>query len=297
MDLKVAYSPTLALAESWVALYQIYVLKDPLSAEIFYVGQTRNDLKTRLSGHLAESRANNPGKRAIFDKIIANGEKPVIESIESISGTCYLDSLFVNDREIFWIKFYKSRGVKLTNIASSHNDAECRDFKNYLKSIKAGQTSYHYYYCGKTYGGHKVYDESKMKVDGFKLPEFEPELPRVQIVEKIVERLIYPSERPEVQSFQIPKHPEQPSWTESFAKEIPFDNWDELVFDFEEDDSDWEIDSDLESEEESDEGDCEPDAYDETDELEKDDPINENHSEVVISVNRQIPFYLSKELT
>lgn len=263
MVLKLAYSPTLAMAESWVALYQIYVLKDPFSNEIFYVGQTINELKIRLSGHLSESRAINAAKRERIDEIVKSGYRPIIESVESIAGICYIDSLFVNDREIFWIKYYKSRGIKLTNIASAHSSAECKEFKTYLRSIKAGQGDYRYYYCGKTVGGHDVYDEKKMRADGFRLPNSDVRVIEKiveVVVEKVVERPVYIyRDRPKVETIIFPEMPEQPQWTEGFRLQVPFPD---VAEDFieDEDDSDWEIDSDYEPEEDADDSDFEPDS-------------------------------------
>lgn len=43
-DNVLAYSPTVSLIESHVAIYKIYVLKNPITDEIFYVGQTMQEL-------------------------------------------------------------------------------------------------------------------------------------------------------------------------------------------------------------------------------------------------------------
>ena len=171
MALMVPYNPVIPLQESYVAIYKIYVLKDPTTDEVFYVGQTEQELPLRLSGHLSESRAVNPNKRAKIDEILANGNRPVIESIEVFTGTCYIDKMMVNDREIYWIKYYKSKGIPLLNAALMSDNAECKEYKTYLSSIKNGQSSYNYYYCGKTYGGHPVYDEKRMNADGFAFPQ------------------------------------------------------------------------------------------------------------------------------
>lgn len=226
------YSPNLALQKSYVAIYKIYVLKNPRTDEIFYVGQTSQELPIRLLGHIHESGESNPEKREYIKTLMDQGFRPLINPIETIMGICYIDKLLVNEREIFWIKYYKSQGVRLLNAAIMHNDAECKDYKTYLRSIKAGQSSYHYYYCGITHGGHQVYDVKKMKADGLRLPEGDPT--NVKIVEKIVEKIVY-VKRATVQTeyFGSP----QPEWTPEFAMSIPPGDFME---EFEMDESDFE---------------------------------------------------------
>jgi len=50
----ILYRPSLPLKESYHALYKIYVLKHPDTDEIFYVGQTKNELSERLAGHIRQ---------------------------------------------------------------------------------------------------------------------------------------------------------------------------------------------------------------------------------------------------
>jgi hypothetical protein len=288
---RLPYSPTLALSESWVKVYKIYVLKDPFTDEIFYVGQTYQEIATRLSGHINEPETVNPAKKERIRQILERGGKPKIEEIETIPGTCYADKLFVNDREIFWVKVYKSRGVKLLNIASSHSEAECKEFKVYRRSVEVGQHDYRYYYCGKTYGGHEVYDEKKMHIDGFVLSPGEQE-PKIRVIEKITEKVVERVverivervktvevivekpvyiERPSVITIYMGEAVEQPSWTPEFAASIPFN---ELIkFDYEEDESELEEDlSDYEPDiDEYDDCDDEPDPDDEPDCDDEDD--------------------------
>lgn len=54
----IPYSPTLPLIESHVGIYKIYVLVNPFTEKVFYVGQTMQELTTRLNGHIAESYSN-----------------------------------------------------------------------------------------------------------------------------------------------------------------------------------------------------------------------------------------------
>lgn len=162
----IAYNPTLCLVESHVASYKIYILKNPITNEIFYVGQTVNDLSERLAGHIAETGANRD-KIHYIKNIIDQGGRPIIQEIETIHTTCYIDKASVNEREMYWIRYYRGIGCTLLNIANPRN----YEYQTYLSSLKKGETKWHYYYCGKTYGGHEVYDERKLKADGFKFPE------------------------------------------------------------------------------------------------------------------------------
>lgn len=285
MDLMIAYSPTLMLLESYVAIYKLYTLRNPFTKEVFYVGQTKMSLSTRLSGHISGSESNK-AKNDYIQSIVDQNEKPIIEEIETIAGTCYIDKLFVNDREIFWVKYYKSRGVKLLNSAIMSDEAECKDYKHYLASIKAGQGHYKYYYCGKTPGGHQVYDEKRMKADGFRLPT--PSQPAIKIVEKVVYKTIkeYITVFEKQATVKTETFPPQLAWTSDFADSIPCDeicdpfDFEEDMSDFEPDTSDYEPDADFEPEEEEPDEDCEDDEREvdadyEREELENDESAEE----------------------
>lgn len=163
MSKKLAFMPTLTLYDSYVAIYRIYILINPFTTEIFYVGQTMKELEIRLSGHLADSDSNKP-KQEYIQNIVKQGGKPIIESIEAIKGTCYLDKMAVDEREKYWIRYYKAIGCNLLNSASSGN----KEYHSYLRSLKAGETSWHYYYCGETRSGYKVYDVKRLESDGFR---------------------------------------------------------------------------------------------------------------------------------
>ncbi len=228
-----AYSPTLGLVESHVGIYKIYVLRNPATEEIFYVGQTKMPLETRLGGHIAETGANRD-KINYIKEILETGQKPIIEAIETIATKCYIDTMAVNEREIYWIKYHKSLGCNLLNKASTAPDTKCREYHGYLAAIKRRETSWHYYYCGKTAGGYQVYDEAKLKADGFVLRQ--PEPPR-QVDKTEYKHPYNPFENnkyrlknglPEIKTpdyfgsnVTTTVFPEQPSWSFEFAKSIP----------------------------------------------------------------------------
>ncbi len=165
-----AYSPVLHLVESHVAVYKIYVLKNPFTDKVFYVGQTLQDNQSRLAGHLTQKEGSNMPKNEYIQNILKQGSKPIIETIETIQGTCYIDKMMTNERERYWIRFYKESGCKLLNAALTGPNEKCHEYHTYLSSIKKGEGQYNFYYCGKTAGGASVYDEKRMIADGFRLP-------------------------------------------------------------------------------------------------------------------------------
>lgn len=233
-DNILAYSPTLGLVESHVGIYKIYILRNPITEEIFYVGQTKMPLETRLSGHISETGANRD-KINYIKTILEAGQKPIIEAIETIATTCYIDTMAVNEREIYWIRYHKSLGCKLLNIAATAPDTKCREFHGYLSAIKRGETSWHYYYCGKTAGGYSVYDEAKLKADGFVFrtkakPEIPEEKPRVEFpydpfeyVKSRIKLGLPVIDRRDADKNKVItcNFPEQPAWSAEFRNGIP----------------------------------------------------------------------------
>jgi hypothetical protein len=162
----VPYHPLLHLEDSQIAAYKIYVLKNPITDEIFYVGQTVLDLSERLSGHINQTGGINRGKINYIKSIIDAGFKPTIHEIETIHSTCYVDKLAITEREAYWIKYYRGIGCNLLNIANP----QAYEYKNYLSSLLRGETKWHYYYCGKTLSGERVYDTKRIELDGISLP-------------------------------------------------------------------------------------------------------------------------------
>lgn len=173
----IAYDPIVPIIDSYVAIYKIYVLKDPFSDEVFYVGQTQKSLDERLSQHISCTEYNKE-KCEYIQGIISRGGKPIIESIEVISGLCYVDKLSVNEREIYWIKFYTQSGCKLLNVNSIDPKSKCIEYHQYLTAIKGRKTDLKYYYCGKTVTGVTVYDKRRLELDGFVLNETKNEPPK-----------------------------------------------------------------------------------------------------------------------
>src|SRR5690348_14115498 len=86
----------------------IYILKDPITLEIRYVGKSKTPFK-RFKEHLYRARKGN--KTYVYTwirKILKLGNTPILEILE------YTDNWI--EREIYWISYYK-RTNKLTNLS------------------------------------------------------------------------------------------------------------------------------------------------------------------------------------
>ena len=88
----------------------IYVLKDPNTSEIRYVGKTSKNLNRRLQQHMHESNSEKRNRRKNWiAKIIRGGKIPLIEEIDHC---VWEDS---QEKEIYWIKYYRDLGLDLVN--------------------------------------------------------------------------------------------------------------------------------------------------------------------------------------
>lgn len=90
----------------------IYLLKDPISHSVRYIGKA-NDLKKRYSQHISSSKKE--GKTYVkhwIKTLLAQNIKPIMEKIEEIEYSLW------EQRESFWIEFYKNKGCDLCNLTS-----------------------------------------------------------------------------------------------------------------------------------------------------------------------------------
>jgi hypothetical protein len=86
----------------------IYVLIDPETQEIRYVGKA-NNLRGRLSKHLRQT--DDTYKQRWIHDLQSRGLKPVIQAIEEVSIGLW------PERERYWIDYYRAQGCHLTNTA------------------------------------------------------------------------------------------------------------------------------------------------------------------------------------
>lgn len=64
----------------------IYVLIDPTTLKIRYIGRTVNSLSTRLIGHISKSKKESTHKALWINKLLKNGEIPIIKLFKVING-------------------------------------------------------------------------------------------------------------------------------------------------------------------------------------------------------------------
>jgi len=133
---------------------KIYVLKNPESLEIRYIGRTKNPLKIRLSGHLSKAKKNK-FKTHKDNWILSLKQKPIIELIEIVIG--WEESY---KREQILIKEYIEKGYKLTNLHDRGTGGLLRDISEEQK-LKISKKVTQLHKEGKLHCGRKsvnVYD-------------------------------------------------------------------------------------------------------------------------------------------
>lgn len=94
--------------------FLIYVLSDPLTGQIRYVGKsssgTQRPLHHATPNKLKKDRTY---KGNWIRSLLAKNLRPVIEIVEEFD-----DSTKLNESEIFYISYFKSLGFKLTNLTN-----------------------------------------------------------------------------------------------------------------------------------------------------------------------------------
>lgn len=91
--------------------FYIYVLKDPITFKVKYVGVTCTTLSARLSQHIYDSKKRGTYKRNWINFLKKKNLKPIIEKIEECNYKNY------QEREIYWISYYDN----LTNTDKGGN--------------------------------------------------------------------------------------------------------------------------------------------------------------------------------
>lgn len=89
---------------------KIYVLKDPNTNEIRYIGRTKNFLNRRLNGHLSKAKTNKI-KTHKDNWLLSLSSKPKIEQLTTIIG--WKES-HIYEQDL--IKDYLQKGYNLTNL-------------------------------------------------------------------------------------------------------------------------------------------------------------------------------------
>lgn len=122
----------------------IYLLRCPISNGIRYIGQTVCSLKVRLGKHISDSKRNQRHISCWIMSLIDKGVKPIIELV----GEYPISEL--DDKEIYYIDFYKNQGFDLTNA----------DLGGQGRRVFSQQTKDK---IAKSLTGHRQSDETKEK--------------------------------------------------------------------------------------------------------------------------------------
>jgi len=106
----------------------IYVLKDPTTNEVRYVGKA-NHPKKRYSKHIRDVERHDPTSHKHFwiRKLLRNNQKPLLEVIETIDMSEW------KERECYWIGKYRSEGIRLTNSTDGGDGANISGCKSVAK--------------------------------------------------------------------------------------------------------------------------------------------------------------------
>lgn len=91
--------------------FYIYVLKDPTTLEVRYVGVTCTSILRRLHQHMYDARGRGTHKRNWLNTLRENNLRPIVETIEECSYMNY------QEREVYWISYYDN----LTNTDKGGN--------------------------------------------------------------------------------------------------------------------------------------------------------------------------------
>lgn len=135
----------------------IYVLIDPNTKEIKYVGATKLVLEERLYLHIKDSKSNskrNFKKKEWIKNLLSENLTPEIKEIDSSN-----DVEELRLKELYWINYYISNGVKILNEVNNYsNFSEMRYCKKILQYDLEGNFIREFrnvLECAKFFGGYE----------------------------------------------------------------------------------------------------------------------------------------------
>lgn len=106
----------------------IYVLKDPTTNEIRYVGCTKN-VEQRYKAHTNKARDYNTPKREWLESLRIQGLKPILEVVEVVNDNHL-------EREKYYIQLYRQQNYNLTNTGTIDFNGNQTSFKSGHNSVK-----------------------------------------------------------------------------------------------------------------------------------------------------------------
>jgi len=95
----------------------IYVLKDPETLDIRYVGKT-TCIKNRFKAHKSLKATKGTYLASWIMSLRNKGLSPLIETIDTINGSGW------KEKESYYIEFYRNKGCKLVNLTSGGEGCE-----------------------------------------------------------------------------------------------------------------------------------------------------------------------------
>jgi len=95
-------------------MVNIYKLVEPTTLEVRYVGKTKKTLKKRMCTHIF-NKGNKAKVNKWIRKLIREDKKPLIELIERCPTEIW------QEREKYWIAFYRNKNCNLMNITDGGN--------------------------------------------------------------------------------------------------------------------------------------------------------------------------------
>jgi group I intron endonuclease len=108
----------------------IYVLKCPRTNEVRYVGKS-NDPKRRYYGHMRTDKTACSYKKNWVQSLLKQGLKPVLEIIKEVPMGEW------KDWEKYYIRYYKEKGCKLTNLGQGGEGLHFGNQTSFKKGQKA----------------------------------------------------------------------------------------------------------------------------------------------------------------
>jgi len=111
--------------------------------------------------------------------LIASGNKPTIEPLETITPISFIEFLEIAEREIYWMKYFKENGSAVMNIMGLKIVQPNAKYLWYLDCKERGVgIPVEYYYCGKDKDGNSLYHKERIISDGMKWEDdIEPKPP------------------------------------------------------------------------------------------------------------------------
>lgn len=107
---------------------KIYVLKDPITNEIRYIGRTKNSLKVRLRGHLSKSKHRRNHKECWIYSLLIKNLKPNIELLTTIIGW---EESYKYEQQL--IRKYLDENYNLVNLQDRGDGGKQRNFSSEQK--------------------------------------------------------------------------------------------------------------------------------------------------------------------